>query len=39
MLAIPLFGASSNKALMRANTKPPVELVVDDLREGSTCDK
>lgn len=31
MLAIPRFGASSNIALMRANTKPPVELVVDDL--------
>lgn len=31
MLAIPPFGASSNIALMRANNKPPVELVVDDL--------
>ena len=31
MLAIPPFGASSNIALMRANDKPPVELVVDDL--------
>ena len=31
MLAIPPFGASSNIALWRANIKPPVELVVDDL--------
>jgi len=31
VLAIPPFGASSNIALMRANNKPPVELVVDDL--------
>ena len=31
MLAIPSFGASSNIALWRANIKPPVELVVDDL--------
>ena len=33
MLAIPPFGASSNIALWRANIKPPVELVVDDLRD------
>ena len=32
MLAIPPFGASSNIALWRANIKPPVELVVDDLK-------
>ena len=31
MLVIPPFGASSNIALWRANIKPPVELVVDDL--------
>lgn len=31
MLAIPPYGASSNIALMRANNKPPVVLVVDDL--------
>ena len=31
MLAIPPFWASSKKALLRANTKPPVELVVADL--------
>lgn len=31
MLATPPFGASSNKALLRANIKPPVELVVADL--------
>ena len=31
MLAIPPFGAGSNIALWRANIKPPVELVVDDL--------
>ena len=30
ILATPPFGASSNIALMRANNKPPVELVVDD---------
>ena len=33
MLAIPPFGASSNIALWRANIKPPVELVVDDLAQ------
>lgn len=31
VLAIPPFGASSNRALWRANNKPLVELVVDDL--------
>jgi hypothetical protein len=31
VLATPPFGASSNKALLRANIKPPVELVVADL--------
>ena len=31
MLAIPPFWASSKNALLRANTKPPVELVVADL--------
>ena len=31
VLAIPPFGASSNIALWRANIKPPVELVVNDL--------
>ena len=35
MLAIPPFGASSNIALWRANIKPPVELVVDDLEKVS----
>ena len=30
-LAIPTFGASGNIALWRANIKPSVELVVDDL--------
>ena len=30
VLAIPPFWASSKKALLRANTKPPVELVVAD---------
>ena len=35
MLAIPPFGASSNIALWRANIKPPVELVVDDLNVGT----
>lgn len=30
MLATPPFWASSKKALLRANNKPPVELVVDD---------
>ena len=33
MLAIPPFWASSKNALLRANTKPPVELVVADLEE------
>ena len=32
MLAIPPCGASSNIALWRAKIKPPVELVVGDLR-------
>jgi hypothetical protein len=31
VLAIPPFGASSKKALLKADIKPPVELVVDDL--------
>jgi hypothetical protein len=31
MLATPPFGASSNIALLRANNKPPVELVVANL--------
>lgn len=31
VLTIPPFGASSNIAFWRANTKPPVKLVVDDL--------
>ena len=35
MLATPPFGASSNKALLRANIKPPVELVVADLEVGT----
>ena len=33
MLAIPPFWASSKKALLRANTKPPVELVVADFEQ------
>jgi len=33
VLAIPPFWASSKNALLRANTKPPVELVVADLAE------
>jgi hypothetical protein len=33
MLAIPPFGASSNIALLRADNKPPVELVVANLNE------
>ena len=42
MLATPPFWASSKKALLRANNKPPVELVVDDLENhlhfpGSRC--
>ena len=32
VLAIPPFGASSNIALWRAYNKPPVELVVTDLK-------
>lgn len=36
MLAIPPFWASSKKALLRANTKPPVELVVADLDKVDT---
>lgn len=31
VLAIPPFWVSSKKALLRANTKPPVELVVAHL--------
>lgn len=31
VLAIPPFWASSKNALLRVNTKPPVELVVADL--------
>jgi hypothetical protein len=31
MLVTPPFGASSNIALLRANNKPPVELVVANL--------
>ena len=31
MLVTPPFGASSNIALWRADSKPPVELVVADL--------
>ncbi len=31
MLATPTCWASSEKALLRANNKPPVQLVVDDL--------
>ena len=38
MLAIPPFWASSKKALLRANTKPPVELVVADLEKCKTED-
>ena len=33
MLVTPPFGASSNIALWRAYSKPPVELVVADLGE------
>ena len=36
VLAIPPFWASSKKALLRANTKPPVELVVADLDKVDT---
>ena len=35
-LAMPPFGESSNIELRRANIKPPVELVVDDLARVST---
>ena len=34
MLVTPPFGASSNIALWRAYSKPPVELVVADLEVG-----
>ena len=34
MLVTPPFGASSNIALWRAYSKPPVELVVADLELG-----
>ena len=34
MLVTPPFGASSNIALWRAYSKPPVELVVADLERG-----
>ncbi len=33
MLVTPPFGASSNTALWRAYSKPPVELVVADLEQ------
>ena len=36
MLVTPPFGASSNIALWRAYSKPPVELVVADLEVSST---
>ena len=35
MLAIPPCGASSNIALWRAKIKPPVELVVGDLKNNT----
>ena len=35
MLVTPPFGASSNIALWRAYSKPPVELVVADLAESN----
>jgi hypothetical protein len=38
MLAIPPSGASSNIALWRANSKPPIELVVADLERFYTTD-
>ena len=38
MIVTPPVGASSNIALWRAYSKPPVELVVADLeKEESTC--
>ena len=37
MLVTPPFGASSNIALWRAYSKPPVELVVADLEESYIC--
>ena len=36
MLATPPFWASSNIALMRANSKPPLEVVVADLKHQKT---
>ena len=40
MLVTPPFGASSNIALWRAYSKPPVELVVADLAKSSEkCNK
>ena len=39
MLVTPPFGASSNIALWRAYSKPPVELVVADLGNGESMDK
>ena len=39
MLAIPPLGASSNKALWRANIKPPFEMVVGDLKEDCEYDQ
>lgn len=38
MLVTPPFGASSNIALWRAYSKPPVELVVADLDHASEMD-
>ena len=38
MLATPPFGASSNIALWRAYSKPPVELVVADLEQFGISD-
>ena len=37
MLVTPPFGASSNIALWRAYSKPPVELVVADLDDDKSC--
>ena len=37
MLVTPPFGASSNIALWRAYSKPPVELVVADLEDNLRC--
>lgn len=39
MLVTPPFGASSNIALWRAYSKPPVELVVADLNQQSHARK